>query len=33
MNLYYCFAESLNFIRHILVEHASLKSPPTALKL
>jgi hypothetical protein len=31
--LYYSFAKSLNFVRHILVEHASLKSPPTALKL
>jgi hypothetical protein len=26
--LYRCFAKSLNFIRHILVEHASRKSPP-----
>jgi hypothetical protein len=26
--LYYCFAESLDFVRHILAEDASLKSTP-----
>jgi len=30
-NLYYCFAKSLNFVRHIGVGNASLKSPPTPL--
>jgi hypothetical protein len=29
--LYYCFAKSLNFVRHSGVGKASLKSPPTPL--